>query len=281
MTLPGKEDSEPAFNLKGYLVGNPVTDSNFDEPSRIPFAHGMGLISDETYEAYKGSCHDGDNIYQTIECTNIIDAINECTKGICPSHVLEPLCDFASPQPHLMKPKPKLNSAARQMLQLQEYTADSELHLSEISMKCRTAGYITARRWANNASVRKALGIHKGTVPSWIRCNYDIPYTSDIPSTVKYHLDLTTKGYRSLVYNGDHDMIVPFVGTQAWINSLNFSVADEWRPWFVDGQVAGFTRSYSNNLTFATVKGGGHTAPEYMPRQCFAMFTRWVSGDPL
>lgn len=135
--------------------------------------------------------------------------------------------------------------------------------------------------WANDASVREALGIHKGTVPSWSRCNYDIPYTNDIPSAVKYHLDVTTKGYRSLVYNGDHDMVVPFIGTQAWIRSLNFSTVDEWRPWFVDGQVAGFTRSYSNNLTFATVKGGGHTAPEYMPRQCFAMFVRWVSGDPL
>jgi serine carboxypeptidase-like clade 1 len=56
---------------------------------------------------------------------------------------------------------------------------------------------------------------------------------------VKYHLDVTTKGYRSLVYNGDHDMVIPFIGTQAWIKTLNFSVVDEWRPWFVDGQVAG------------------------------------------
>jgi len=79
----------------------------------------------------------------------------------------------------------------------------------------------------------------QGTVPAWSRCNYEIPYTNDIPSTVKYHLDVTTKGYRSLVYNGDHDMVIPFVGTQAWIKTLNFSIVDEWRPWFVDGQVAG------------------------------------------
>ncbi|XP_062205002.1 serine carboxypeptidase-like 18 isoform X2 [Phragmites australis] len=270
---------EPALNLKGYLVGNPVTDSNFDDPSIIPFAHGMGLISDEMYEAYKKSCSVGDNSHQSVECTNSLDAIDECVKGIYTNHILEPLCTFASPHPH--KPKPRINSGAREMLQLQDYTADAEIHLSEISLKCRTAGYLLSRTWANNATVREALGIHKGTVPSWIRCNYDVPYTSDITSTVKYHLDVTTKGYRSLVYSGDHDMIVPFIGTQAWIRSLNFSIVDNWRPWYVDGQVAGYTRSYSNNLSFATVKGGGHTAPEYMPRQCFAMFERWISGDPL
>ncbi len=35
---------------QGYLLGNPLTDHNFDTPSKIPFAHGMGLISDELYE---------------------------------------------------------------------------------------------------------------------------------------------------------------------------------------------------------------------------------------
>jgi serine carboxypeptidase-like clade I len=38
------------YLVQGYLVGNPVTDSNFDDPSKIPFAHGMGLISDEIYD---------------------------------------------------------------------------------------------------------------------------------------------------------------------------------------------------------------------------------------
>ncbi|KAJ8641318.1 hypothetical protein MRB53_018012 [Persea americana] len=82
-------------------------------------------------------------------------------------------------------------------------------------------------------------------------------------------------------FSGDHDLKVPFVGTKAWIGSLNFSIVDEWRSWLVDGQVAGYTRAYVNNFTFATVKGAGHTAPEYKPKECFAMFQRWVHGKPL
>nr|CAB3453174.1 unnamed protein product [Digitaria exilis] len=46
--------SEPALNLKGYLVGNPFTDVNFDKPSKIPFAHRVGLISDQFYEVRAG-----------------------------------------------------------------------------------------------------------------------------------------------------------------------------------------------------------------------------------
>lgn len=41
------------------------------------------------------------------------------------------------------------------------------------------------------------------------------------------------------VNSGDHDMVVPYVGTLAWIESLNLTVDSRWRPWFVSGQIAG------------------------------------------
>uniref|UniRef100_J3N884 carboxypeptidase D n=1 Tax=Oryza brachyantha TaxID=4533 RepID=J3N884_ORYBR len=123
-----------------------------------------------------------------------------------------------------------------------------------------------------------------GTVPDWTRCKFDIDYEKDISTigTLEYHSRLMRQGYRAIIFSGDHDARVPFTGTHAWIRFLNLSIIDSWRPWYVDGQVAGFTSSYaSNNLTFATVKGAGHTSPEYKPKECVEMFRRWISGSPL
>lgn len=44
----------PTFSLvQGYLIGNGFTDVKYDGNSFVPFAHGMGLISEDMYEV----CH--------------------------------------------------------------------------------------------------------------------------------------------------------------------------------------------------------------------------------
>uniref|UniRef100_A0A0R0JQA0 Uncharacterized protein n=2 Tax=Glycine max TaxID=3847 RepID=A0A0R0JQA0_SOYBN len=108
-----------------------------------------------------------------------------------------------------------------------------------------------------------------------------IPNKEDIPISFEYHVNLSRKGYRSLIYSGDHGLNVLFLGTEAWIRSLNYSIVDDWRPWLTNGQVAGYTSTYSNRMTFATVKGGGHPAPEFKPEECFAMYSRWISNKVL
>lgn len=84
-------------------------------------------------------------------------------------------------------------------------------------------------------------------------------------------------------HSGDHDMVVPYIGSEEWTRSLGYKIIDEWRPWLSNAQIAGyiinlkmyncqnqaivahlltmfcfanfrFIQGYDNNLTFLTIK---------------------------
>lgn len=94
--------------------------------------------------------------------------------------------------------------------------------------------------WADDDKVREALHVRRGSIGKWKRCAGDaLPYQKIIGNSIPYHANLSVKGYRSLIYSGDHDTMIPYTSTEAWIRSLNYSIVDDWRPWIVDGQVAG------------------------------------------
>ncbi|KAK7820599.1 serine carboxypeptidase-like 20 [Quercus suber] len=76
-------------------------------------------------------------------------------------------------------------------------------------------------------------------------------------------------------------MCVPFTGSEAWTRSMGYKIVDEWRAWTSNGQIAGFTQGYEKNLTFLTIKGAGHTVPEYKPREALDLYSRFLSGVPI
>nr|XP_018633410.1 serine carboxypeptidase-like 13 isoform X2 [Nicotiana tomentosiformis] len=226
---------KPSINLKGYILGNPST-FPLQYNYWIPYAHGMGLISDELYK--------------------LISGINK-------PHILEPSCGSDA--------ESRLFGERRSLYE-------------NYSIKCRVEVHRLSTYWANDPRVQEALNVRKGAIERWTRCRESIvnkTYIITFQDSIPYHVELSKKLYRSLIYSGDHDMGIPFQSTQFWIKFLNYSIVDEWRPWIVDDQVAGYTRSYSNQMTFATVKGAGHVAPEYKPKECFTMFHRWLSHEQL
>ncbi|XP_039140627.1 serine carboxypeptidase-like 18 isoform X2 [Dioscorea cayenensis subsp. rotundata] len=250
--------AQPILNLKGYLIGNPVTGEAIDKNAQVPYAHNMGIISDEIYKSTTISCEGEDYENPTNAlCAKKLQVVKKYFDEISNPHILEPKCPQALPKPQNLSEKSR-------------FLMDDHREFIMPPMppfKCRSyTGYLSYI-WANNDGVRDALHIQK--------------YVKDIPSSVKYQHKLTSQGYRALVYSGDHDLVIPHIGTQTWVRSLNYSIVDDWRSWFSSGQVAGYTRTYTHNLTFATIKGAGHTAPEYKPRETLDMIKRWLSYQPL
>jgi len=275
------------LNLKGYLVGNPATDEVYDKGGKVPFMHGMGLISDELYEEALQGC--GGDFYDmpqhsNTRCTNALNAIDLVTSDINPVHVLEPFCGKAlrvrdPGVVSMFRGHGAAGSGRRSMLVRDDVECPDFFSRRKLDLpvECRDNGYRLSYIWADDPEVRVALGIHNGSIGSWSRCRDLTHFTTDIDTVIPHHVNLTKAGYRALVYNGDHDLDMTFVGTQAWIRSLKFPIVSDWRPWHSNGQVAGFTRTYAYNLTYATVKGAGHTAPEYKPKECLDMLNRWMS----
>ncbi|XP_072951790.1 serine carboxypeptidase-like 7 isoform X2 [Typha angustifolia] len=264
---------QPLLNLKGYLVGNPVTDEKIDKDYRVPYAHGVGIISDQIYELAKKHCEGEDfEDPRSAPCVEVLNVVKKHISKVQIDSILDPVCPLLSPKPNGVAERRTLKAEYEKLLQLPEPPP----------FKCESYFYFLSYYWANNQTTKEALGVKKGAaVREWQRCKDGIPYTHDLPSTIRYHYHLTSRGYRALVYSGDHDLVVPFLGTQAWVRSLNFSIVDDWRSWGSGGQSAGFTITYSNNMTFATVKGASHDAPEFRPKECLAMVRRWLSLKPL
>lgn len=73
----------------------------------------------------------------------------------------------------------------------------------------------------------------------------------DMTST--YQSLLKDSNLRILIYNGDTDMACNFLGAEWFVNSLNLTEKRSRKPWYVDGQVAGFAREFEK-LTYTTIR---------------------------
>ncbi|XP_057840568.1 serine carboxypeptidase 1 [Cryptomeria japonica] len=289
----------PALNFKGYMVGNGVTDHKFDGNALVPFVHGMGLISDDIFQEAKELCKDNYWNYSDVNCNAKLETIDELVSKINVYDILEPCYHDTAIQEVIVrkenlpesykqlgetgKPHPVRRRIFGRAWPLRAPVLEGIVPTwPQLSERVPCFDDRVATLWLNDESVRAAIRAEKKNISGdWQLCSDRINYYHDAGSMINYHENLTSQGYRALIYSGDHDMCVPYTGSEAWTRSLGYAITDSWRPWLVDGQVAGYTQGYANNLTFATVKGSGHTVPEYKPAEALALYSKFLAGDAL
>ncbi|KAF8015380.1 hypothetical protein BT93_H1015 [Corymbia citriodora subsp. variegata] len=284
--------------MQGYMVGNGIADEKFDGNAFVPFAFGMGLISSDIYKACQITC--GGRFYDppSETCQKNIEKVGQAVSGLNMYDILEPCksetrnksgntnmpLGFHQTEVN-KKPLPKrasLFGQASPFWTTGDAGASSPALQDEYHVKCVDDEAAVA--WLNDKAVRKAIHAAPVSVAgSWWICAGRVlmNYSVDTESMIPYHKNLTSLGYRVLIYSGDHDYAVPFTGTQAWTRSIGYKIIDEWRPWMTDDRVAGYLQGYDNNFTFLTIKGAGHMVPQSKPREALEFYRRWLDGKPI
>lgn len=89
---------------------------------------------------------------------------------------------------------------------------------------------------------------------------------------------------RVLIYNGVYDMDCNFMGTDAWLASIDWADAAAFEraprtPWIEDHRVLGHTRA-TGNLTQVLVDGAGHLVPMDQPDSALRMVSRFLRSEP-
>jgi len=145
--------------------------------------------------------------------------------------------------------------------------------------------------YLNRKDVQAALHIDSSKMaqPVWTDCAGDwIEYNvSSANVLTQYYTPIfaarSPSEFRVLVFSGDEDIgTVPAPLTQMCLAELRGSVQriTDWRPWTHNGITAGYFEVF-DRYTYATVKGAGHTVPQYQPTTAFQLMNRWLSNSSL
>lgn len=158
-------------------------------------------------------------------------------------------------------------------------------------------GYLSP--YLNDPAVQKAIHARP---TRWGACGgVDYSYESVLSNAIPIYQELAQQGYHILIYSGDVDAIVPYMGTRKNLKDITNGArpTEAWRAWHVSDsfgtQVGGFVEVY-DRITFATVRDAGHEAPfvrfalrapilfqlpthptqQYQPKRSYEMFENFI-----
>lgn len=134
--------------------------------------------------------------------------------------------------------------------------------------------------------VRKALHVGNLTYNSGSKSQDHL--LGDIcQSTKKWIETLLDNDYKVLLYNGQVDVIIPYLISLNLFNNLNWKYQSDylsqsriiWRVDQSDSEIAGYVKN-SHNFYEALVRNAGHMVPEDQPRAAFDLINRFIFGQP-
>ncbi|XP_054795012.1 serine carboxypeptidase-like 40 isoform X2 [Prosopis cineraria] len=242
------------INLKGVLIGNAVINDDTDNRGVWDFLASHAIISDHAARDVNKLCDFSETVSnQSSECRAALAEIEEDIDNIDIFNIYAPQCIDSN-----LTSVPKLTSAV--------IDPCSEFYV---------------KAYMNRAEVQEALHANVTKLTHhWTLCG-GFEWT-DSPSTVLPLLqEFLDHSLRVWIFSGDVDGVVPVTSTKYSMEKLNLTVKTAWHPWFVKGEVGGYTQVYAGDMRFATVRGAGHAVPSYKPARALSLLIHFLQGIPL
>ncbi|KAF3452946.1 hypothetical protein FNV43_RR03379 [Rhamnella rubrinervis] len=258
-----KANPHPILNIKGFIVGNAVTDNYYDSIGTVTFWWTHAMISDQTYKSIIKHCN-----FSAEKSSKLCDdTVNYATN-------------------HEFGDIDQYSIYTRSCVALPNKTMHPRL--KNTLLRRRVSGYDPctenyAEKYFNRPDVQKAMHANTTGIPyKWTACSdVLIKYWRDSENSIlPIYKDLIAAGLRIWVFSGDTDSVVPVTATRFSLSHLNLTTRTRWYPWYSGSQVGGWTEVY-DGLTFATVRGAGHEVPLFQPKRAFILFKSFLAGKQL
>ncbi|CAN4082689.1 unnamed protein product [Withania somnifera] len=257
-------NSKNPINLKGFMVGNAVTDNYYDNLGTVTYWWSHAMVSDKTYRQLVNTCNFRRH-KESNECESLYYyAMDQEFGNIDQYNIYAPPCNNSDG-----------GTSTRQTMNLphQPYKLSGYDPCTEKY----------AEIYYNRPDVQKAMHANTTGIPyKWTACSETLNrnWNDTDDSVLPIYRELIAAGLRIWVFSGDVDSVVPVTATRYSLAQLKLSTTIPWYPWYVKKQVGGWTEVYKG-LTFATVRGAGHEVPLFKPRAAYQLFSSFLRGEPL
>ncbi|KDO31609.1 hypothetical protein SPRG_19512 [Saprolegnia parasitica CBS 223.65] len=259
------------LNLKGFAIGNPYTDEAIDNEAYLDYYYTHGMISIEAYADIQAKCN--------------LNGLAQFA-GVFSDRSSNDSCAVAVSEGMVQAETDKLNGyyIYGDVCLLQNDQGNTLQYRDIRPMHRGPYAPCTdqfTQSYLRLPQVQAAIHV-SGSHVEWKNCagHAAIQYTRS-KSSLPLYPRILNANLKALIYSGDADSVVNFIGTQRWITSsgLKLNVVDKWKAWFgPDKQLAGYTEAYQG-LNFTTVKGAGHMVPAVRPLHALYMFECFVFGQ--
>lgn len=270
--------SGTAINLKGFAVGNALTDFRFDvDMADMDFYWNHDMYSPPLRQEYEANCGGVVNPANPA-CNATLNKVYNITQNL----ILN-IYDIFRPCYYMVNGTDAVKKGASF-----DYLRFKRLIKNNIvpdrgntpgAPKCvdSNGSYI----WLNDPQNVAALHIRNPVTgealnKTWYMCVMDdaeLNYTPGQNASYWVYQLLVNKGYKMMVYSGNTDASVPTIGTKRWLEQLRkdqgLAMLKEWTKFYLPGeisplpQLAGYYQIIQGGITFVQVNGVGHMVPQW------------------